>query len=87
MIGKCKKISGKTLLSFDIRTDYGAENIIYTLVLVRRNDMAIDHRHFILSSNYLSILYLELRNIFPESYYDLYKTLLANTDRYKKYEI
>ena len=73
MIGKCEKISGKTLLPYDIRTDCGDANIIYTLVLVRSNDMAIYHRHFILSSSYLSILYLEFINIFLEFYYDLCK--------------
>ena len=73
MIGRYKKISGKTLLPSDILTDCGAANIIYAIVLVRCNDMEIYHRHFILSSSYLSILYLEFKNIFLEFYYDLYK--------------
>ena len=64
MIGNCKESLGKTLLPSDIRTDYGSANIIYTVVLVRSNDMAIYHRHFILTSNYLSISYLGFGNIF-----------------------
>ena len=64
MIGNCKESLGKTLLPSDIRTDYGSANIIYTVVLVRSNDMAIYHRHFILSSNYLNILHLEYGNMF-----------------------
>ena len=63
-----QKNLGKTLLPSDSRTHDGSANIIYTLVLVRNNDMAIYHPHFILNSNY----YIWNSEIcFPDSYYDL----------------